>query len=130
MKIPRPRTFLWEYPALVERVVDGDTVALTLDLGLHTFVSETCRLAGINAPELNSADPLEREKAVAARDWLAGTLATARMDGYLVLALSKGLDKWRRPLVELWLTTTSGDVDRESLNARMVAAGHATPYVA
>ena len=40
------------YNAILERVVDGDTVYITLDLGFNTFLSRQCvRLAGIDTPE-------------------------------------------------------------------------------
>lgn len=42
--------------ASVERIIDGDTVALTIDLGLYTYVRYSCRLYGINAPELKTQE--------------------------------------------------------------------------
>ena len=40
------------YNAILERVVDGDTIYITLDLGFNTFLTRQCvRLNGIDTPE-------------------------------------------------------------------------------
>lgn len=44
---------MYEYKATVVRVIDGDTVILDVDLGFYVLVRMSCRLAGINAIELN-----------------------------------------------------------------------------
>lgn len=43
-----------EYDAAVIRVIDGDTIALDIDLGFYVHVKMSCRLVGINARELHS----------------------------------------------------------------------------
>jgi len=40
-----------DYPAIVVRVIDGDTVKLTVDTGFRCHYTDTFRLNGINAPE-------------------------------------------------------------------------------
>jgi micrococcal nuclease len=42
---------MYEYRALVERVVDGDTVDVRIDLGFDVWVRERLRVAAIDAPE-------------------------------------------------------------------------------
>lgn len=51
----------------VDRVIDGDTICVTIDLGFYTHRKETIRLWGINAPEMRGD---ERQKGIAARDHL------------------------------------------------------------
>jgi endonuclease YncB( thermonuclease family) len=46
----------YAYPAVVERVVDGDTLVLVIDLGFGTQVREKIRLRGIDCPELGSPE--------------------------------------------------------------------------
>ena len=41
---------MYEYAATVERVVDGDTVDVTLDLGFSIQYQARIRLLGINTP--------------------------------------------------------------------------------
>lgn len=45
---------MYEYFGRVLRVIDGDTMELDLDLGFRVHVSETVRLARINAPDVVS----------------------------------------------------------------------------
>lgn len=44
---------MFEYSAVVDKVHDGDTITVDLDLGLNVHVSpQKIRLIGINAPEM------------------------------------------------------------------------------
>lgn len=44
-----------EFPALVNRVIDGDTVVLDLDLGFRISYRVHCRLLDVEAPEIRGA---------------------------------------------------------------------------
>jgi endonuclease YncB( thermonuclease family) len=48
-----PRKFN-TYKAYLDRVVDGDTIRVTVDLGFKTFHNEIIRLKGIDAPEIKT----------------------------------------------------------------------------
>lgn len=54
---------MYEYQCLVEKIVDGDTVDVKIDLGFDVSVNARLRLSGINAPEMNT----EAGKAAKAR---------------------------------------------------------------
>ena len=56
------------YRAVCERVVDGDTLYVFLDLGINTYAYESIRLKDVNAPELFSGT--DRTAGLAARDKL------------------------------------------------------------
>lgn len=62
------------YRATAERVVDGDTIHVLLSLGLDEYAYRMIRIADINAPELFSGPPEERERGKAARDFLVALL--------------------------------------------------------
>ncbi len=47
---------LFHYRGTVERVLDGDTISVFLDLGDRTYRSRRIRLLGYDAPELFSGD--------------------------------------------------------------------------
>jgi|694.fasta_scaffold03931_6 micrococcal nuclease len=47
---------MYEYQAKVTRVVDGDTIEAEVDLGFHIKMNMKIRLAGINAPEMNTVE--------------------------------------------------------------------------
>ena len=49
------------YNAILERVIDGDTIDVTLDLGFNVFLKkQRCRLAGIDTPESRTRDLQKR----------------------------------------------------------------------
>lgn len=99
---------IWTYPAVVNRIVDGDTIRLELDLGLHIWRTDNCRILGINAPELNTPE------GVAAKRYAVELLPVDAE----VLFESRQLDKYGRPLGRL----TRNGVDFGQL---MLDGGHA-----
>ena len=49
------------YHAELEKVVDGDTIDVTLDLGFNVKLhKQRCRLAGIDTPESRTRDLAEK----------------------------------------------------------------------
>ena len=104
------RTFIYNVAAL-DRVVDGDTVEMTLDLGFNIFYKVEVRLGGIDTPEKNTPEG----KIVKAKveEWLRGKV--------LVLN-SKELDKYGRVLGDV--STEKG----ESLNKWLIENGFARVY--
>ena len=54
---------LWHYQAQVTRVVDGDTIDVTLDLGFRMTTQQRLRLAGIDTPRIWSIEKAEGLKA-------------------------------------------------------------------
>jgi len=62
------------YRAVIERVVDGDTVHVGASLGFDEYAYRMIRLKDAYAPELFSGPPEERERGKAARDFLVGLL--------------------------------------------------------
>ena len=47
------------YPATVTKAYDGDTITLTIDLGMGISMTERVRLYGINAPELRGSERVD-----------------------------------------------------------------------
>ena len=58
----------YRYRVTVIRVVDGDTLLCDVDLGFYTRIRTKLRLAGVNCPELDTAE------GKAARDYVAHAL--------------------------------------------------------
>ena len=65
---------MYEYSVTIDRVVDGDTVDIWIDLGFDVRIFERVRMAGIDTPESRTRD--KREK-------VFGKLATARVEELL-----------------------------------------------
>ncbi len=101
----------WSVPATVERVVDADTLDLVLDLGWRISLRANCRLIGLNAPEMSTAE------GKAARTFVEQLLPL----GSAVRFVSKERDKYGRPLGVLLLA------DGTNLNALLLEKGYAVP---
>lgn len=69
-------TDLWTYRAKLERVVDGDTVYLQVDLGMRVHTTVSIRIMDVDTPELYRGSPEEREAGRVAREdtirWFSG----------------------------------------------------------
>lgn len=58
----------WTFPATVEGAYDGDTFYTTVDLGFSLQHHFSCRLHGIDTPELRGGSELTKAAAKLARD--------------------------------------------------------------
>ena len=58
---------LYTYKALVERVVDGDTIWLNIDIGFSCWTRQKVRLRGIDCPEIDTKKGQEAKEFVEAR---------------------------------------------------------------
>ena len=105
-------TDYWEYRHVtVDRVIDGDTVELTIDMGNRTYWKEHFRLYGIDTPETKKAT---KQKGIEATE-------------HLRLLLSAGIDRIRtykpdkfgRTLVRIWPQQSDDDVATLLINAGM-----------
>ena len=111
---------MYEYAVKeVVKIIDGDTVDITIDLGFDISVLKRVRLAGIDAPEIHSKDAVEKQ---------LGNEATARLTELL---------KDKKIVVETELTDSTEKygrvlgwffVDKNSINDQLVNEGYAWKY--
>jgi len=66
-QLQSPARELHNYVGVVERVVDGDTIEVRIDLGFDVWRVETIRLRGVDTPELGSAEGRQAKKFVEQR---------------------------------------------------------------
>ena len=110
----------------INKVVDGDTIDVTIDLGFDLYKKERVRVAGIDTPEKRTRDLEEKALGIDATNWLKAKLAEAITgDDELTIRteLSGGIGKYGRLLG--WLYIGDGDV---SLNEEMITEGYAWEY--
>ena len=110
----------------INKVVDGDTIDVTIDLGFDLYKKERVRVAGIDTPEKRTRDLEEKALGIDATNWLKAKLAEAIAgDDELTIRteLSGGIGKYGRLLG--WLYIGDGDV---SLNEEMIKLGYAWEY--
>jgi micrococcal nuclease len=120
---------MYEYNAVVDRVVDGDTIDCTIDLGFKTWKKIRVRMEGINTPESRTRDKEEKERGLAAKYRLEEILQYN--DNHCILKIS-GLGKFGRALATVHVRTLS-PVATENLtlinvNEQLITEGHAVEY--
>ena len=68
---PPSRVSCWNYKvSKVDRVVDGDTIDVTIDLGFDLSIKQRVRVAGIDTPEKRTRDLEEKKLGTDATYWL------------------------------------------------------------
>ena len=61
---------MYEYKCEVNRVVDGDTVDVVIDLGFSIHFSTRVRLYGIDTPESRTRNKDEKVRGLLSKDYL------------------------------------------------------------
>tara|TARA_R100000152_G_C6667765_1_gene104919 strand:- start:93 stop:449 length:357 start_codon:yes stop_codon:yes gene_type:complete len=113
---------MYTYKAKLDRVVDGDTIDVNIDLGFDISVHKRVRLAGINAPESRTKDLEEKKKGLASKARLMELLDK----GDLVVE-SKELGKYGRVIGDL--TIYPDDLGLPiNINETLIEEGHAVEY--
>ena len=110
----------------INRVVDGDTIDVTIDLGFDLYKKERVRVAGVDTPEKRTRNLEEKALGVDATGWLKAKLEeTIKGDEELTVRteLKGGVGKYGRLLGWLYV----GDSDL-SLNEQMITEGYAHAY--
>ena len=110
----------------INRVVDGDTIDVTIDLGFDLYKKERVRVAGVDTPEKRTRNLEEKELGIDATYWLQEKLegAVAGDDDLVIRTeLDGGVGKYGRLLGWLYIGT-----DELSLNEQMIAEGYAWNY--
>tara|TARA_Y100000992_G_scaffold36247_1_gene20311 strand:- start:2303 stop:2779 length:477 start_codon:yes stop_codon:yes gene_type:complete len=110
----------------INRVLDGDTIDVTIDLGFDLYKKERVRVAGVDTPEKRTRDLEEKELGIHATNWLKEKLegAVAGDDDLVIRTeLVGGVGKYGRLLG--WLYIGDGNV---SLNEAMIDEGYAWAY--
>ena len=111
----------------IDRVLDGDTIDVTIDLGFDLYKKERVRVAGVDTPEKRTRDLEEKELGIDATNWLKEKLDGAISgDDDLVIRteLVGGMGKYGRLLGWLYI---GGDAE-SSLNEQMIDEGYAWAY--
>jgi len=110
----------------INRVVDGDTIDVTIDLGFDLYKKERVRIAGVDTPEKRTRDLEEKALGIDATNWMKEQLEDA-INGESELTirteLKGGMGKYGRLLG--WLYVGDADI---SLNEAMILTGYAWAY--
>ena len=110
----------------IDKVVDGDTIDVTIDLGFDLSKKERVRVAGIDTPEKRTRNLEEKALGLDATAWIKEHLEGAiNGDDDLIIRteLDGGVGKYGRLLGWLYI----GDAT-VSLNEKMIDEGYAWAY--
>ena len=110
----------------IDKVVDGDTIDVTIDLGFDLYKKERVRVAGVDTPEKRTRNLEEKALGLDATEWIKDHLEGA-IDGdddlIIRTELDGGVGKYGRLLGWLYI----GDAT-VSLNEKMIDEGYAWAY--
>ena len=121
---------MYEYKAVVNRVVDGDTIDVTIDLGFSVWKKMRVRMEGINTPESRTRDLEEKKRGLAAKDRLKSILEFN--DNECILKVS-GIGKYGRALATVLVESLSplngeDGITLIDVNKQLIEEGHAVEY--
>ena len=106
----------------VLKVVDGDTIDASIDLGFDISLSKRIRLAGIDAPESRTTNLKEKALGLESKEWLKKALEGAK-DIIIKTEKPDSTEKYGRIIGHLFIN------DQEtSLNNQMIDEGYALEY--
>ena len=125
--VPPSRKSCYNFRVIkINRVVDGDTIDVTIDLGFELYKKERVRVAGVDTPEKRTKNLEEKALGLDATAWLKVKLEeTIKGDEELIIRteLKGGVGKYGRLLG--WLYVGDSDI---SLNEQMITEGYAHAY--
>ena len=100
----------------IVKVYDGDTCTILFRWKKQN-IKTSCRIIGIDTPELRTKNKVEKELGYKAKEFLVNLIFEK------VLRVKFGKDgKYGRPLVEIFLH------NGQSISDIMISSGHAKPY--
>ena len=106
----------------VLKVVDGDTIDASIDLGFDISLSKRIRLAGIDTPESRTRDLEEKALGLESKEWLKKALEGAK-DILIKTELPGSTEKYGRIIGHLFING-----QETSLNNQMITSGYALAY--
>ena len=111
------------YVKKVNKIVDGDTIDVDIDLGFDISFSSRVRLAGIDTPESRTSDKMEKALGLEAKEYLKYKLKDAK-DIKIKTEKMDSSEKYGRILGWLFV-----DDQKVSINEQMIADGYAWGYL-
>ena len=121
---------MYEYNAKIDRVVDGDTIDVIIDLGFSVWKKMRVRMEGINTPESRTRDLEEKKRGLAAKDRLKSILEFN--NNKCILKVS-GVGKYGRALATVLVESLSplngeDGITLIDVNKQLIEEGHAVEY--
>lgn len=109
---------MYQYKAKIEKVIDGDTVDVVIDLGFKITTFQRIRLANIDTPETYNVkkDSQEYQNGIISKQYVEQRLAANNNE--IKLETEKVPEKYGRYIGTIWLADST-----ISLNDELVEKG-------
>ena len=114
---------MFEYFCKVNRVVDGDTIDVTVDLGFDIPHSARVRMMGIDTPESRTRNLEEKALGLASKARLKELLKGQKVK---IETSKEGKGKFGRILADVIVIDKEGN--ETNCNQQLIEEGHARPY--
>ena len=114
---------MFEYFCKVNRVVDGDTIDVTVDLGFDIHHSARVRMMGIDTPESRTRNLEEKALGLASKARLKELLKGRKIK---IETSKEGKGKFGRILADVIVCNKDGT--EINCNQQLIEEGHARPY--
>ena len=113
----------------IHKVVDGDTIDASIDLGFDISLEKRIRLAGVDTPESRTTDVNEKKLGLEVKEWLKKKLE-GQTDIIVKTELPDSTEKYGRILGHLFIgdSEVSAVNKKKSVNEMMIESGYAWEY--
>ena len=106
----------------IYKVIDGDTIDASIDLGFGIYLTRKIRLAGIDTPESRTTNVKEKIMGLESKDWLKHRVENAQCI-LIKTVLPDSTEKYGRFIGHLYING-----EETSLSTQMIDAGYALLY--
>ena len=106
----------------IYKVIDGDTIDASIDLGFGIYLTKRIRLAGIDTPESRTTNVKEKLMGLESKDWLKHRVENAQCI-LIKTELPDSTEKYGRIIGHLFING-----QETSLNNQMITSGYALAY--
>ena len=106
----------------IYKVIDGDTIDASIDLGFGIYLTRKIRLAGIDTPESRTTNVKEKIMGLESKDWLKHRVENAQCI-LIKTELPDSTEKYGRIIGHLYING-----EETSLSTQMIDAGYALLY--
>jgi len=112
---------LYQYEALLVRVIDGDTAEFDIRIGFDISVRKKIRFLGVNTPEMRGGTPETKTAALLAKTYSYNKLVA----NPIVIIATRKPDSFGRWLGEVFLPSD----DFKSLSELLIENNHGVPFM-
>ena len=113
---------MYTYQCNTIRVIDGNTVDASIDLGFNVTIRQRIKLYGVNVSDMRSTDESVRQQAMASKQKLAELLGNE----FVCETIVNKRGKAGRVMGKLTTTNTNGS--KVDINQQLIDQGFAEPF--